>query len=564
MALQMSNEQFQELLRAISTAKEQLPTAAMTTGGSFSKCTARFNGKRCPTTVDTFVTTVNIYKDVERISDEDALKGLPLLFTDSASIWWQGVKGEAKTWCEATALIRAAFSPSKPAHQTYLEIFTERQDRNTPIDDFVCRKRALFAQLPENRHDENTQLDMVFGLLHIATRKEISRDNVKTFADLLQKGREIEIINRETNDTKPKQDQSKPPAASHNAGKTKVRCNFCHYRGHTMDECRKRVNKDTEVKDTTSTPNSSECSKDVITPQHSITCYGCGKPGYFRSNCPICAHKKTDIATQAINFYSVNTLTTNVSTQVPTISVTVSGITGIAHIDTAAKTSVAGRHLYECLRQVPTVMFRRRQATVTLADGLSQVQNILTTTVDIQIRNRSFEIDFVVLPDAEDNRTLLGIDFLEKAAMVLVIPQRSWYFADLPNQIYEFTPLTQGRTPELVSRSPSKIDHNQNAVRTKEDHTDLCSTEITRSPFLDLYSSPLPDEGESYQLHEVDTTPEHLFAEGSNYSPGAINRIFQDAVPIYSYNPRIRILAREEDWISVASMSHSGLLKLRT
>ncbi|KAJ8953382.1 hypothetical protein NQ318_023499 [Aromia moschata] len=51
------------------------------------------------------------------------------------------------------------------------------------------------------------------------------------------------------------------------------------------------------------------------------------------------------------------------------------------YIDTAAKTSVAGRHLYECLRQVPTVIFRRRQATVTLVDGLSQVQDILTTTV---------------------------------------------------------------------------------------------------------------------------------------------------------------------------------------
>lgn len=70
-----------------------------------------------------------------------------------------------------------------------------------------------------------------------------------------------------------------------------------------------------------------------------------------------------------------------------------------------------------------------------MADGSTQTQDLLYTTVEIEIESRVFDIDFIVLPDAEDNRTLLGIDFLEKAAIVLVIPQRCWFYAGNPGTV---------------------------------------------------------------------------------------------------------------------------------
>lgn len=194
--MQMSNDQFQQLLKTITDSRTTTPPTPIISG-SFSKCTARFNGKRCSNTVETFIRTTNIYKEIENISDADALKGLPLLLTDTAAVWWQGVQNEASTWDTAMKLIRVAFSPTKQAHQIYVEFFSTRQEASTPIDEFVCSKRALLAQLPDNRHDEVTLLDMVFGLLNINLRKDIPRDTIDNFADLLKRGREVELIQKE-------------------------------------------------------------------------------------------------------------------------------------------------------------------------------------------------------------------------------------------------------------------------------------------------------------------------------------------------------------------------------
>lgn len=57
-----------------------------------------------------------------------------------------------------------------------------------------------------------------------------------------------------------------------------------------MYECRKKIAKEKECvpspKDTNEHPKSE--------PSHgnSVACYGCGKTGYFRSNCPNCSRGK--------------------------------------------------------------------------------------------------------------------------------------------------------------------------------------------------------------------------------------------------------------------------------
>ena len=42
------------------------------------------------------------------------------------------------------------------------------------------------------------------------------------------------------------------------------------------------------------------------------------------------------------------------------------------------------------------------------------------------------------MPDAKQNRTLLGVDFLETAGIVLNIPQRYWFFEQQPDEHYDF------------------------------------------------------------------------------------------------------------------------------
>ena len=240
--VQMTTEQLQQLIEAVrisaasSAASAAVSGAAATTAkNSISNCNSRFGGQRDHEAVEEFITGIVTYKEVEGISDEDALKGISLLFYGLASTWWQGVRKEAKTWNEAIALIREHFSPTKPSYQVYMEIFEKKQDERTAIDTFVCQKRALYAQLPEGRHDEETELDFTYGLLNIKYRKHISRHDVKSFRELLEKGRVIEHNNMEV----------EVLAASTSAGplrgaKGTMRCTYCNFRGHTADQCRKR------------------------------------------------------------------------------------------------------------------------------------------------------------------------------------------------------------------------------------------------------------------------------------------------------------------------------------
>ncbi|XP_030387353.1 activity-regulated cytoskeleton associated protein 2 [Scaptodrosophila lebanonensis] len=188
---QLSEEQFRiliETIRALAPPKPEEPQSK----GSFSNCTVRFSGQRDNDAVDEFITAIETYKDVEGISDRDALKGISLLFNNIAITWWKGVRREAKTWQDALTLLRDHFSPTKPSYQIYMEIFETKQSNHEVIDAFVCNKRALLAKLPDGRHDEETELDFVYGLMLSKYRDHIPRHEIKTFRELLERGRSLE------------------------------------------------------------------------------------------------------------------------------------------------------------------------------------------------------------------------------------------------------------------------------------------------------------------------------------------------------------------------------------
>ncbi|XP_061399031.1 activity-regulated cytoskeleton associated protein 1-like [Musca vetustissima] len=234
--VQMTTEQLQQLIEAVrisaaNSAAQAAENVQHKSKGSFSNCPSRFGGQRDHQAVEEFITSIVTYKEIECISDEDALKGISLLFYGLASTWWQGVRKEAKTWNDVLALIRDHFSPTKPAYQIYVDIFEKKQGDSEAIDTFVCQKRALLAQLPEGRHDEETEIDLVYGLLNIKYRKHIARQDIKTFRDLLEKGRIIEH-----NMMEDEAEQKGPVRGS----KGTKRCTYCNFRGHTTEQCRKR------------------------------------------------------------------------------------------------------------------------------------------------------------------------------------------------------------------------------------------------------------------------------------------------------------------------------------
>uniref|UniRef100_A0A1A9ZX02 Retrotransposon gag domain-containing protein n=1 Tax=Glossina pallidipes TaxID=7398 RepID=A0A1A9ZX02_GLOPL len=158
-----------------------------------------------------------------------------------AATWWQGIRKEAKTWNDVLSLIREHFSPPKPAYQVYMEIFEKKQDGKAAIDTFVCQKRALLAQLPEARHDEETELDFIYGLVNIKYRKHIPRHDIKTFKDLLEKARIIERNSLESDDN--------AEGCVKGAKRTTTRCTYCNFRGHNRYQCRKRKREEDTTED---------------------------------------------------------------------------------------------------------------------------------------------------------------------------------------------------------------------------------------------------------------------------------------------------------------------------
>ncbi|CAB3246920.1 unnamed protein product, partial [Arctia plantaginis] len=224
------------------------------------------------------------------------------------------IKPRVKKWNAAIEAIRSAFAPQKRPHDIYLEIFAKKQT-SEPIDEFVCEKRALLAQVPTKRHKEDEQLDMIYGLLKIQYKKDIAREDLKTFDELLQRGRHIENLLEKAADGGIEERKA-------------LRCTFCGKREHAVEVRRKRL---AEIK-------KEAMATDNVTSKDQIKCYGCGAPGVYRSRCGTCKNKESP--PKPVAFYTMETTIKNQS-KIPTIEIVVNGENGYAHIDTAARTSIA-------------------------------------------------------------------------------------------------------------------------------------------------------------------------------------------------------------------------------
>ncbi|XP_045778552.1 activity-regulated cytoskeleton associated protein 2-like [Maniola jurtina] len=184
----LSDEQFKALLAAVGGGSKK---------GSFATCTISYEGERDSNTVEAFLAAVSVFKQVEKISDEDAIAGLPLILKKDAATWWQGIKEGITEWDDFKKKLRHSFAPKKPAYKIYQEIINVKQQYDEATEKFVAQNRMLLAQLPKPEHTEEQQLDMVFGQLKLTIKEKVPRSSIKTFDDLLHKARAVEEVNKD-------------------------------------------------------------------------------------------------------------------------------------------------------------------------------------------------------------------------------------------------------------------------------------------------------------------------------------------------------------------------------
>lgn len=439
----MSEEMLQNLISGIirNQTSEQK--------GNFSQCTARFSGT---SDVNTFVENIKIYKSCVNISDENALKGLPMLLQGNAAVWWQGVKLSIKTFVEAIEALISAYGVKKPPYQIYQELFSRQQEETEKTDIFVSRARALFAQLPvENKCPSVCQIDMVYGLLNYQIRKRVPRNSCDTFDNLLKLAREVEIT---LSEKKPKTETSKTIVNDDIATyKKNIRCAYCKNFGHLKDACRK-LKRHTSMTETQKQPtehitteNITDQKKKVEQPlvprSATISCYGCGKLGFIKSACPNCKPASSrfpntpnpNTSVQSSEFFSNSFSDDSIPRSM--VSIQILGHNGLACIDTGAKRSLAGAMLTKILldEQVP---YTQQELTMTLADGVPRKVNALNFDVEIILNHKIIPLTLLSIPDHTYSRTLLGLDFISLASIVIDLPNGEWFFSEAPQFRYLF------------------------------------------------------------------------------------------------------------------------------
>ncbi|KAJ8940962.1 hypothetical protein NQ318_010363 [Aromia moschata] len=416
-----------EMLQTLIASLGQ-PHVVPTSQGNFSRCTHRFNGSK-EQDVHAFLDSVSVYKDCVQISDANALKGFPMLLEGQAATWWQGVKNSVHTFDDAVEALKHAFGYSKPAHKIYRELFSKEQKEEEKTDLFVSRCRALLSRLPNTPVlPEAIQLDMVYGLLHLKIRERVPRDSLSNFEDLINEARKVEVTLQEIKMI-PTSSQGKPVPSKvpgdPSKSKSKKQCTYCKAYGHIRDECRKLSQKKSEPTSGTNQLSSSPPNSESTKPQ--VTCFGCGAIGYIRSNCPTCKAKpmKSEPQDSPSEFRYYNT---SGEEQVrPIVSIEIENMHGTAILDTGAKTSMAGSQLAQLLRskQVP---YETKPLRITLADGIERSVTSHMFKVAVKIKHKKVLTNLLAVPEHADSRTLLGIDFMQEANMLLDMKMNCWYF----------------------------------------------------------------------------------------------------------------------------------------
>lgn len=512
---------------ATATASpHDVSTSASTS--NLSKCMARFDGaSRDPEAVEAFIDSVEIFKECASVPDDIALRGLPMLMQGEAAVWWRGVRKEVSSWPDALKRLRSMYGVPRPAYKVFRDVFSTEQGDEL-ADSFIVRIRAMLSRLPYQLPEE-TRLDMIYGLLHKRIRKRIPRDTVMTIESLIDKSRSVEesLIESispatESVSTTPQSHKASPIVSDEHAvdhaptrsnmsraavrrsrasiaagnappvsssprivnksdnseSDKKLFCVYCKSRGHVRDTCVKRSNNN-----------------------KTVSCYGCGNEGFVKSNCPRC---KTNVSPQPKGFYSISCdkfsnlyCNDKRSLRRPVLHICIQGQNGTALLDTAAKRSIAGYTLYALLKRLGR-KFRAENMSVKLADGSVRNTEVLLTSVNVELGSLIVPIEFIIFPDALYNETLLGIDFITKAQLVVDFSNMTWFTAISPQDIH---PLSCESPREPLSCA---------SINLLRDDEGRCLTESERMRLAEVlgeYADIFEEVGEPtpFAEHRIDT-----------------------------------------------------------
>ncbi|KAF9808360.1 hypothetical protein SFRURICE_008413 [Spodoptera frugiperda] len=444
--------------------------------GNMSKCTARFDGQsRDPEAVEAFIDSVEMYKECASVNDDLALRGLPMLLIGEAAVWWRGIRNEVSSWSEAVQRLRSMYGTPCPAYKLYRKIFANEQNEEL-ADSFIVCIRGMIAKLPYVLPEE-AKIDIIYGLLH----------KLSNIESLIEKARSIEesIAENSSASTSSQSAPTRtttPPARPAPAGLGTPRAasvgrgNGATYRppsttGAQQSCSRSQVQPSRNVSnEVISVVNNNTASEIVAI--HVI----CAQRKSLETRIVIISLvlfvmvvEKKVMSVLIVLLVKIIIFQARVAMLlVQTVQMNHNRNTiGSALIDTAARRSIAGSTLYSLLLRLGA-KFKSQTMSVKLADGSTRTNVVLLTCVDVNCMSLCIPIEFVVFPDASNNETLLGIDFITKSKLVLNFSSMTWYTADRPQVIHPL--LTESSRDTVVEcASLNLLREDEGTLLTEEE-----------------------------------------------------------------------------------------------
>ncbi|GFT64692.1 transposon Ty3-G Gag-Pol polyprotein [Nephila pilipes] len=229
-----------------------------------------------------------------------------------------------------------------------------------------------------------------------------------------------------------------------------------------------------------------------------VKCYGCGTSGFIRAKCPNCT---AEPKTESSRFEFLEASSCFVTTaSVSTVYLRINGIFGKVCADTGSSHSIAGETLYTLLKD-EGAKFRKGTMCISLADGQRSTEDVLITTVTLEIEGRKFDQELIALPNAKRNRTLLGIDFLKKSGIMLDLRNQQWFLADMPQKQLAFGEHANNQHPV------DNLDVNLCTLREEEGRCLNTTQKEKLVAVLKKYASVFEPGGEPtpYIEHRINT-----------------------------------------------------------
>ena len=135
--------------------------------------------------------------------------------------------------------------------------------------------------------------------------------------------------------------------------------------------------------------------------------------------------------------------------------------------------------------------------SVKLADGVLRDSKVLLADIDVVLVGSTIPVTFVIFPDAVNNDTVLGIDFLRKGGVVINMANNTWFTADRPQVIH---PLRSETSRNFVGCASADV------LRSNEGSMLSISEKESLAELLEEYGDIFAEGGEPtpFAEHHID------------------------------------------------------------